>query len=83
MSNEYKIIRKYDAIEGIYGERYEVNTQNTRLTKLFDSISVWTTNTKVSDYGGLDVTYELLIGQKLEDNPLIMETIKMNNAIII
>ena len=77
------IIRKYDALEGVYGERYEVNTKDKELTDLFKIISIWTTNSKMCGDGSYDITYELLIGQRLEDNPLLMRVIKNNNAIII
>ena len=83
MKNNQSIIRKYDAIEGVYGERYEVNTKDKELTDLFKIISIWTTNSKMCDDGSYDITYELLIGHKLEDNQLLIKIIKNNNAIII
>lgn len=83
MKINQSIIRKYDAIEGVYGERYEVNDKDKKLTELFAMISIWTTNRKYCDDGSCDITYELLIGQKLEDNPLLMKIIENNNAVII
>jgi len=77
------IIRKYDAIEGCYGERYEVNSKNTELFDLFKLICVWTTNSKDCEDGSRDVTFELLIGDRLEDNPIIMRKIKAWGGIII
>lgn len=82
MKNQ-SIIRKYDSIEGVYGERYEVNTKDKKLTDLFELISLWTSKRKHCDDGSYDITYELPIDQKLEDNPLLMRIIRNNNAIII
>lgn len=77
------IIRKYDSIEGVYGERYTVNSKDQKLKEFFKIISVWSTNIEECEDGSYDITYELLIGQRLEDNPLLMKIIKNNNAIII
>lgn len=83
MKNNQPIIRKYDSIEGDYGEKYTVNNKDQKLTALFKSISLCTIKREYCDDGSCDVTYELPIDQKLEDNPLLMRIININNAIII
>lgn len=75
--SEFTKIKKIPAIPGGgYGERYIVNNKNQRLTKIFKLISVWTTNVEKCEDGSCDITYELLIGHKLEDNPLIMHLLR-------
>ena len=71
--SEFAKIKKIPAIPGGgYGERYIVNSKDRKVTEIFKTICVWAGNFEECKDGSYDITCELPIGHKLEDNPLIM-----------
>ena len=78
---EKSIIKKIPAINGVYGDRYIVNTKLKSAQQLFEGISLWTTNCTIEEDGSYNITYELCIGDHLEDNPLIMKYLNHFNII--
>jgi len=74
---ENNVITKIPGIKGIYGDRYVVSTGLSRLIHdLFEGIMIWKTDTRPREDGFYDITYELPLGQHLEDNPLLMQWLK-------
>lgn len=70
-------IYKYKGIPGIYGERYAVPVNLTKITKLFEQLSVWS-NGKKKINGQICNIFEMPLGKtgafayNVESSPLIM-----------
>lgn len=69
-------IKKIPGIPGVYGDRFQVNTNDIVGTGIFKVLSIWTTNSKKENDGSITITYELPLGQHIEDNPLVMYYLK-------